>query len=192
MSNLRLRRVLLAGVLAAATSVAAVAAEPEQPPSKVEAAHAALVKASHRVASLVDQAVLFIGVPYRWAGTDERGFDCAGFVKKTFAAIGIKLPRTAADQYMSEGVAVTRDQLLPGDLVFFRNTYKKGISHVGVYVGGGKFIHASTSQKRVSIDPLDKPYYLSRFAGGRRMVTEANSANVPEPTVVACDAPPSR
>lgn len=187
MPKLSLGRTAAAGVLAVLVSTAGFAAEPPQPPSKVEAAHAALVKASHRVASLVDQAVLFIGVPYRWAGTDERGFDCAGFVKKTFAAVGIKLPRTAADQYLAEGKKVTRDELLPGDLVFFRNTYKRGISHVGVYLGGGKFIHASTSQKRVSIDPLDQPYYLSRFAGGRRMVTEANSKDAPEPQTAACE-----
>ncbi|MFP5245608.1 MAG: C40 family peptidase, partial [Thermoanaerobaculia bacterium] len=82
----------------------------------------------------------------------------------------VDLPRTSASQYLV-GEPVERDALQSGDLVFFRNTYRAGISHVGIYVGNGRFVHAASTSKDVRIDRLDSPYYAKRFAGGRRVGT---------------------
>src|SRR5512140_1703934 len=119
--------------------------------------------------SVVARALSYLGVPYRFAGTSaESGFDCAGLVQRSFSDVGVSIPRIAADQYLN-GPKVCRDDLKPGDLVFFRNTYKHGISHVGIYIGNGLFVHAASTPHRVMIDELDSPYYLTRFAGGRRI-----------------------
>jgi cell wall-associated NlpC family hydrolase len=118
---------------------------------------------------IIERARSWIGVRYRFGGSDEkRGFDCAGFVRRVFGTVGIELPRSAATQYR-HGCIVEKDELEPGDLVFFRNTYKRGISHVGIYLGERKFIHAASRRRSVSIDSLDSPYYLARFAGARRI-----------------------
>lgn len=119
--------------------------------------------------SVVARALSYLGVPYRFAGTNaEKGFDCAGLVQQSFSEVGVNLPRVAADQYRN-GMKVCRDDLKAGDLVFFRNTYKRGISHVGIYLGNGLFVHAASTPRRVTIDELDSPYFHTRFAGGRRI-----------------------
>ena len=120
--------------------------------------------------SMVDRALSWIGVRYRFGGQDEKkGFDCAGFVRRVFSSIAVDLPRTAATQF-SQGCIVPREDLQPGDLVFFRNTYKRGISHVGIYIGDGEFVHAANRRRAVVVDKLDTPYFSSRFAGGRRVM----------------------
>lgn len=122
----------------------------------------------HRL-SLIERATSWIGVSYRFGGTSEaKGFDCAGFVRRVFSTIGIELPRSAATQF-HEGCVVALDELQPGDLVFFKNTYKRGISHVGIYLGENRFIHAASRRKSVVVDRLDAPYFMSHFAGGRRV-----------------------
>ena len=119
--------------------------------------------------SIVQRALSYLGIRYRFGGQSEtRGFDCAGFVKTTFAKAGVEHPRTAAQQY-KVGCEVKRDELQPGDLVFFARTYKRGISHVGIYIGDGLFVHAASTGRRVRVDQLDATYYASRFAGGRRI-----------------------
>jgi cell wall-associated NlpC family hydrolase len=119
--------------------------------------------------SIVQRALGYLGIRYLFGGQSEtRGFDCAGFVKTTFAKAGIRLPRTAAQQF-KEGCEVKRDELQPGDLVFFARTYKRGISHVGIYVGDGRFVHAASTGRKVRVDRLDSAYYASRFAGARRI-----------------------
>lgn len=117
--------------------------------------------------SPVVRAVTALGVPYRFGGTTTAGFDCGGFVRYAFAASGIRLPRTAALQFTA-GRPVDRDELRPGDLVFFRNTYRRGISHVGLYLGNSRFVHAASSRRQVVIDSLDSAYFASRYAGARR------------------------
>lgn len=119
--------------------------------------------------SIVQRALGYLGIRYLFGGQSEKhGFDCAGFVQTTFAKAGIHLPRTAAEQYRL-GCEVRREELLPGDLVFFARTYKRGISHVGIYIGDGMFVHAASTGRRVRVDRLDAQYYASRFAGGRRI-----------------------
>jgi cell wall-associated NlpC family hydrolase len=119
---------------------------------------------------IIERALSLIGVRYRFGGSDEvKGLDCSGFVRRVFlTSVGVELPRSAATQYQ-KGCAVPLAELQPGDLVFFRNTYKRGISHVGIYLGDSQFIHAAGRRKRVGVDRLDSPYFLTRFAGGRRL-----------------------
>lgn len=104
----------------------------------------------------------FIGVPYVFGGTSPYGFDCSGFTMETFAKHGIQLPRCADDQFY-QGKPVR--ELIPGDLVFF-TTYLPGPSHVGIYVGHDKFIHASCSHG-VTISSLKEDYYATRYLGAR-------------------------
>jgi len=133
---------------------------------------------------MVERALSWLGVRYRFGGQDEkRGFDCAGFVRRVFATM-TDLPRTAAAQYR-RGCIVERNELQPGDLVFFKNTYKRGISHVGIYIGAGEFVHAASRRRgSVVIDRLDTPYFDRHFAGARRIVTAA----IVPPMPAAADA----
>ena len=127
---------------------------------------------------MVERALSWLGVKYRFGGQDEKkGFDCAGLVRRAFSAMAIELPRTAAAQFR-QGCIVERAELQPGDLVFFRNTYKRGISHVGIYIGNGEFVHAASGRRSVVVDRLDSPYFDKRFAGGRRL-TPAAAAMIP-------------
>jgi len=114
---------------------------------------------------LVDHALSLLGVPYVFGGTSRSGFDCSGYTQYVFKGSGISLPRTAAEQY-TEGSSVSRQQLQSGDLVFF-STYAAGASHVGIYIGGDRFVAASNSG--VSISSLDSDYYSNRYIGARRV-----------------------
>ena len=107
-----------------------------------------------------------------WAARPGPGFDCSGFVRYILSATdGVELPRTATEQYYN-GKPIANDQLQPGDLVFFKGTYKAGISHVGIYAGEGKFIHAANAHKGVRMDNLSDSYYQSHYAGARRVLPE--------------------
>ncbi len=108
-----------------------------------------------------------MGTPYVMGGTSTRGIDCSAFTQRVFGLNGIKLPRTADVQY-NAGVGVARGQEQPGDLVFFE-TYLPGPSHVGIYIGDGKFIHASSS-RGVTVSSLKETYYRSAYIGARRVV----------------------
>lgn len=112
-------------------------------------------------------AKLFEGLPYVWAGVSPvKGFDCSGFVHEVMRLNGYSVPRMADDQfYKSE--RVSRDDLQPGDMVFFE-TYLPGPSHVGFYLGNDEFIHASSSGRGVIVSKLDSGYYSERFLGGGR------------------------
>ncbi len=117
---------------------------------------------------IIATAKQYIGVPYLWAGETPKGFDCSGYTQYVFKKHGISINRTTTTQY-KQGIYVSKSNLLPGDLVFFQNTYREGISHVGIYVGDGKFIHASSS-KGVTITPLSNPYWAARYYGARRIL----------------------
>lgn len=121
---------------------------------------------SRRGAELVAYAQQFYGTPYVWGGTSPGGFDCSGFIYHVFGRFGVSVPRVADSQYYS-GAAVAPGDLQAGDLVFF-STYEPGPSHVGIYIGNGQFIHASSGAGEVTITPLSKPYYQSRYLGARR------------------------
>jgi cell wall-associated NlpC family hydrolase len=109
----------------------------------------------------------FLGTPYSFGGTSERGIDCSGFVMRVFSLHGIKLPRTADVQF-NVGAPVKKGQEQAGDLVFFE-TYCAGPSHVGIYLGEGNFIHASSS-RGVTISSLADKYYRARYLGAKRVL----------------------
>jgi cell wall-associated NlpC family hydrolase len=131
----------------------------------------------------VEQAMTYLGTPYRRGGTSRHGLDCSGLVGAVYGEEGLGLPRTAARQF-GEGVPVAEGDLRPGDLVFFRNTYKRGISHVGIYIGDGHFVHAAGHRRGVVVSELSRPYYHLRYAGARRLTAEPPPPDVagrPEP-----------
>jgi uncharacterized protein YgiM (DUF1202 family) len=117
---------------------------------------------------IVAEAKKHLGTPYVWGGSTPKGFDCSGFVQYVMNMNGISLPRTTTEQYKI-GTYVAKSDLQPGDLVFLQNTYRDGISHVGIYVGDGKMIHASSS-KGVVISSLSTSYYSQHYYGSRRVV----------------------
>ena len=120
-----------------------------------------------RGAQIVQMAQQYMGTPYVWGGSSPGGFDCSGFIYYIYGQFGISLPRMSDGQF-EVGRAISGDNLLPGDLVFF-TTYEPGASHVGIYLGGGRFIHASSAAGEVTITPLGKSYYQERYLGARRV-----------------------
>lgn len=111
-----------------------------------------------------------MGTPYKYGGTTLRGFDCSGFTSYVFDGFGIELSRSSKTQAL-EGAWVDKSDLRPGDLVFF-NTDGKSISHVGIYVGNGKFAHSATN-KGVTINGLNESYYAKRYVTARRVLDDA-------------------
>ena len=116
---------------------------------------------------IVAKAKQYLGVPYKWGGTDPSGFDCSGFVYYVLRSLGINASRTQTTMY-SQGTPVSKSNLKPGDIVFFQNTYKEGLSHVGIYVGDGQFIHSPSSGKVVSYADLYSDYYIEHYYGACR------------------------
>lgn len=120
-------------------------------------------------ADIALRALAHLGAPYRYGGDDPgRGFDCSGLVRYVFRdALGVELPRRT-EEIGRGGLAIERDRLQPGDLVFF-NTLGRAFSHVGIYIGDGRFVHAPARRGRVRVDALDEVYWAMRFDGARRL-----------------------
>jgi len=117
--------------------------------------------------SIVKTAENFIGVPYLWGGSSsKKGFDCSGLTMTVYRLNGLNLPRSSIKQW-KVGKPVLRSQLIKGDLVFFATTGWKKISHVGIYTGNNKFIHAPRPGKKIRRDSLSGKYYKSRYVGAR-------------------------
>jgi cell wall-associated NlpC family hydrolase len=117
-----------------------------------------------RYGGVVGIAMQYLGVPYVWGGASPSGFDCSGFVMYVYAQMGVSLPHHAASIY-NYGVSVSRDQLEPGDLVFF-----DGLGHMGIYIGGGQFIHAPHTGDVVKISSLSDSWYAATFYGAKRIL----------------------
>jgi cell wall-associated NlpC family hydrolase len=146
-----------------ACALTAGAAEPKKSTSFECATH---------VTDLAALAVEYLGTPYRLGGVTLQGLDCGAFVQRLYRAIGIDLPRTASSQF-GHGQSIAIADLAIGDLIFFRNTYRRGVSHVGIYLGASRFIHAA--RRGVTIASLTSPYWSHRFAGGRRVIEKSQS-----------------
>jgi cell wall-associated NlpC family hydrolase len=114
---------------------------------------------------VVGIAMQYLGTPYVWGGASPGGFDCSGFAMYVYAQVGISLPHNAAMQYNSVGVPVSRDDLQAGDLVFF-----DGLGHMGIYIGGGQFIHAPHTGDVVKISSLYDSWYASTYYGAKRVL----------------------
>jgi len=109
----------------------------------------------------------FVGIPYRWGGNNVvEGMDCSGFVRAVYNLCGLSIPRTSRDQFKA-GDLVTKDELMDGDLVFFGPS-ADNISHVGIYVGGGKFVHAPRRGEEIRVTAVDESYFEKRFVGAKR------------------------
>lgn len=128
---------------------------------------------------LAQTAKQYIGIPYVYGGTSTSGLDCSGYTQLVFKKLGYSLKRTAASQF-TQGSAVSKSNLQAGDLVFF-NTTGKTASHVGIYLGGGSFIHAGVSNG-VSIASLNSSYWKPKYTGARRVVNFTSGSTTPPPT----------
>ena len=166
------------GLLPVETTPAASAPAPTERPGFAR-------RMRDRASDMVLTAMNFLGVPYKRGGTSETaGFDCSGFTRHIFeTSLGLVLPRRVDEQASAPGlVAIRRDELKPGDLVFF-NTLKRTFSHVGIYVGEGKFIHSPRPGGEVRVEDMGFAYWRKRFTGARRVesLAEAPAAAPPAP-----------
>lgn len=125
---------------------------------------------------IVMNAMGYLGTPYRYGGNDaSSGFDCSGFVKAVIGdSIGLHLPRRS-DQQSTLGHDVDPSGLLPGDLVFF-NTQRRPFSHVGIYIGDGRFVHAPRTGTRIRVESMHAGYWQSKFNGARRLTGDATAS----------------
>jgi cell wall-associated NlpC family hydrolase len=176
-----------------AASSAADAVEAPHTSTKTPAAAPGFVQQMRDGASdMVITAMNFLGVPYKRGGnTEETGFDCSGFTRHIFEkTIGLILPRRADEQAQSASlITIARDELRPGDLVFF-NTLKRTFSHVGIYVGEGKFIHSPRTGSEVRVEDMRVAYWNQRFTGARR-APQVHMAPAATTTTKASPAQPS-
>ena len=152
-------RARLAAQAAARRSARQVAADP----IPLEAAIDPATLPPARYGGVIGIAMQYLGIPYVWGGSSPAGFDCSGFVMYVYAQVGVQLPHHAASQF-NYGVPVSRDQLQPGDLVFF-----DGLGHNGIYIGGGQFIHSPHTGDVVKISSIHDSWYASTWVGARRL-----------------------
>jgi cell wall-associated NlpC family hydrolase len=139
---------------------------PAAPPRYVPSAHRGEVGPN----DILFRAIGLVGTPYRWGGnTPQSGFDCSGLIVYVFHEVaGIGLPRTVQDIYAVDLGQVRRDRLQAGDLVFF-NTAGRNVSHIGIYVGQDRFVHAPNEGGTVRLDYLTNPYWDKHYAGAKRV-----------------------
>lgn len=127
-------------------------------------------KASASKQAVITTAKKMLGVKYRYGGTNpSRGFDCSGLVQYSHRAAGIHLPRTTGQQFKAVK-RISKRYLTAGDLVFFKTAVSRAVSHVGIYLGNSKFIHAPSSGKRVKISSMKEKYWRKRFTGAGRIL----------------------
>jgi LysM repeat protein len=127
-----------------------------------------ILSMAYSSSSELEQAAFnFLSTPYRFGGNSRKGIDCSAFVQQVFREVDVDLPRSAREQFRV-GAKIDRDELEKGDLIFFR-TYAKFPSHVGIYLGDGKMIHASSRSRRVVVTSINHPYYQKRFIGAKRI-----------------------
>ena len=155
----------------------------DAPPAGPGAPLSLLRQLHERTSEMAVAAMDFVGIRYRRGGeSTETGFDCSGFTRHVFAmSLGMMLPRRADEQATAPGfVAVRRDDLQPGDLVFF-NTLRRSFSHVGIYIGANRFIHAPRTGASIRTEDMSFAYWAKRYNGARRLTSAAAAATAFEP-----------
>ena len=155
----------------------------DAPPAGPGAPLSLLRHLHERTSEMAVAAMDFVGIRYRRGGeSTETGFDCSGFTRHVFAmSLGMMLPRRADEQATAPGfVAVRRDDLQPGDLVFF-NTLRRSFSHVGIYIGANRFIHAPRTGASIRTEDMSFAYWAKRYNGARRLTSAAAAAKAFEP-----------
>jgi cell wall-associated NlpC family hydrolase len=154
---------------------------PEQEPDFLSQAGSAMAQAGSAMQDVLMSALALSGTPYKFGGNSpDTGFDCSGFVRYVFSqAANLTLPH-GARAISQLGRSIPVDQLQPGDLVFF-NTLKQTFSHVGIYLGNGRFIHAPSSGGGVHIVSMDDAYWAKRFNGARRLDQPTLQQSAPTP-----------
>ncbi|RMO11866.1 Lipoprotein [Pseudomonas cichorii] len=172
--TLRLAVISLAVLLGACAS---------SPPPQPRVVQRPVVYAPPQVLSQAAEDVLFralglVGTPYRWGGnTPDSGFDCSGLIGYVYRdAAGISLPRSTRDMIVMGVPNVGREQLQSGDLVFFATSGGSQVSHAGIYVGEGRFVHAPATGGTVKLDSLDKPYWQKAYLNAKRVIQPSNLA----------------
>jgi cell wall-associated NlpC family hydrolase len=158
--------------IAVGLSVAGAARADDEPPLVLQESTILQQSTAAPVESTLDKALDLLGIRYRWGGNKpETGFDCSGFVRHVFQeGLGLDLPRSARDQSRA-GEPVAKDELQPGDLVFF-NTMRRAFSHVGIYLGDNLFVHAPHRGGRVRVEDMSGRYWTKRFNGARRVAEQ--------------------
>lgn len=136
--------------------------------SVADEASRSLTQPNAELDGIEQTAERFLGIPYRFGGEGENGIDCSSFVQQVYKQYHVDLPRTAREQ-IAVGTDVATGELRKGDLVFF-HTYASFPSHVGIYLGDGKMIHASSGKGEVTISDMNSDYYRSRYLGAKRIV----------------------
>ncbi len=167
-------------------------AAPAPAPTEPSLAHQVRDRASLWASELVISAMNFLDVRYRRGGNSaEQGFDCSGFTRHVFeSSLGLVLPRRSQEQARTDVLlAVGRHELQPGDLVFF-NTLRAAFSHVGIYIGDGKFIHSPRTGAAVRVEDMRLAYWTRRYDGARRAPQPAASAAVPAGAAPGATPPP--
>jgi cell wall-associated NlpC family hydrolase len=124
--------------------------------------------ASSGASKVVQIGLKYLGYRYRWGGTTPAGFDCSGFVYYVFNQAGVSMSRSM-DAQIGSGPHISSSDLRPGDIVYFRNTYRSGLSHIGIYVGNGKFVHAADYDTGVELSDLWSSYWAAHYAGATRV-----------------------
>ena len=156
-------------------------------PSAPSKAQALVRQTRDRAAALIAAARGLMGVPYVHGGSSaDEGFDCSGFTRHVFQrTLGMALPRSSREQAAAPGLMpVSRHDLRPGDLVFF-NTVSSAFSHVGIYLGNDKFIHAPRTGGQIRVEDLSVGYWTQRFDGGRRAISITEGTAITNPTTAA-------
>ncbi|WP_417066681.1 C40 family peptidase [Niveibacterium terrae] len=176
---------LLIALVSAALLHAPAHAEPPEAAQQAQAREASsdegqpdlFGRATHQVQGVMNSGLQYLGIPYRFGGSSaETGFDCSGLVRRIFSdALGLNLPRSAREM-ASMGKQVGRNELKPGDLVFF-NTMRRTFSHVGIYLGDDRFLHSPSAGGRVRVDNLNEAYWQRTFNGARRLIGGEAAAN---------------
>lgn len=159
------------GFLALACSALLLVGCSSAPPQRSSAAPTAAQLSSEQSSDIAIHALGLVGTPYRYGGgSPETGFDCSGLINYVFLnGAGLKLPRTTGELIDIDAPRVERDRLYPGDLVYF-NTLGGRVSHIGIYVGERRFVHAPSTGGTVRMDNLDTPYWRKHYVDAKRVL----------------------